>query len=181
MVRLELVPHPDFADSPIASIEVAATRASHGRLDFEFCAAGDVDRASWPDWIGVEPADGLWQHSCFEAFVGFPDQPGYVELNFSTSGQWAAYQFDGYRAGMRPLGQVLVAGGRTWGEQSLRVRRSVQLTALDAEIDWCLGLSAVIEAADGTKSYWALAHPPGRPDFHASVCFAARLAAPAGA
>ena len=41
-----------------------------------------------------------------------------------------------------------------------------------------LGLSAVIEAMDGTKSYWALAHAPGPPDFHNRDCFTARLAAP---
>lgn len=29
-----------------------------------------------------------------------------------------------------------------------------------------VGLTAVIEATDGTVSYWSLAHPPGRPDFH---------------
>ena len=35
-----------------------------------------------------------------------------------------------------------------------------------------LALSAVIEATDGAKSYWALAHPPGRPDFHHRSSFA---------
>jgi hypothetical protein len=39
-------------------------------------------------------------------------------------------------------------------------------------------LSAVIEAKDGSKSYWALAHPPSKPDFHNADCFTARLAAP---
>ena len=35
----------------------------------------------------------------------------------------------------------------------------------------------VLEEQDGTKSYWALAHPAGdKPDFHAADCFAARLA-----
>jgi hypothetical protein len=29
-----------------------------------------------------------------------------------------------------------------------------------------LGLSAVIEANDGSRSYWALLHPESRPDFH---------------
>ena len=38
-----------------------------------------------------------------------------------------------------------------------------------------LGLSAVIEEQDGTKSYWALAHPDGPPDFHDPACFAASL------
>ena len=37
---------------------------------------------------------------------------------------------------------------------------------------WRLGLAAVIEETSGRKSYWALAHPPGKPDFHHSDCFA---------
>jgi hypothetical protein len=35
-----------------------------------------------------------------------------------------------------------------------------------------IGLTAVLEQTDGTKSYWALAHPPGKPDFHDPACFA---------
>ena len=29
-----------------------------------------------------------------------------------------------------------------------------------------VSITAVIEEKGGRKSYWALAHPPGRPDFH---------------
>ena len=36
-------------------------------------------------------------------------------------------------------------------------------------------LAAVIEEEDGAKSYWALAHPPGKSDFHHTDCFVARL------
>jgi hypothetical protein len=42
---------------------------------------------------------------------------------------------------------------------------------------WRLGLSAVIEETNGRKSYWALSHPPGKPDFHHSDCFALELPA----
>jgi hypothetical protein len=41
-----------------------------------------------------------------------------------------------------------------------------------------IALSAVIEEKDGTKSYWALKHPPGKPDFHHRDCFALTLPAP---
>ena len=41
-----------------------------------------------------------------------------------------------------------------------------------------IGLSAVLEEKDGTKSYWALRHPPGKPDFHHPDCFALELPAP---
>lgn len=41
-----------------------------------------------------------------------------------------------------------------------------------------VGLCAVIEETDGTKSYWALRHPPGPPDFHHPDCFALTLGPP---
>jgi hypothetical protein len=47
--------------------------------------------------------------------------------------------------------------------------------AVEAGTTWELGLSAVLEENDGTKSYWALAHAADKPDFHAPGCFAARL------
>jgi hypothetical protein len=50
-----------------------------------------------------------------------------------------------------------------------------------ADTSLTLGLSAVIEEKDGTKSYWALAHPPGKPDFHHKDCFALTLPAPSSA
>jgi hypothetical protein len=47
--------------------------------------------------------------------------------------------------------------------------------AVPADTNWQLGLSAVLEEKDGTKSYWALAHPGEKPDFHDAGCFAAHL------
>ena len=41
---------------------------------------------------------------------------------------------------------------------------------------WRLGLCAVIEETDGQKSYWAAAHPPGKPDFHHADSFVVELA-----
>jgi hypothetical protein len=41
-----------------------------------------------------------------------------------------------------------------------------------------LGLSAVVEASDGTLSYWALNHPVAKPDFHHPDSFALELAVP---
>jgi hypothetical protein len=47
-----------------------------------------------------------------------------------------------------------------------------QLSHLPRDAPWRLGLSALIEDKNGRKSYWALAHPPGKPDFHHGDCFA---------
>ena len=46
--------------------------------------------------------EGLWRHTCFEAFIKAPGRTSYHEFNFAPSGQWAAYRFDAYREGMMP-------------------------------------------------------------------------------
>jgi hypothetical protein len=49
---------------------------------------------------------------------------------------------------------------------------------LTDEWAWQTGLSAVVETKDGGISYWALAHPPGKPDFHHPDSFALTLPPP---
>jgi len=49
------------------------------------------------------------------------------------------------------------------------------LSSLPYDRGWHLGLSAVIEETSGRRSYWALAHPPGKADFHHPDCFAHEL------
>ncbi|MGN6497184.1 MAG: hypothetical protein ACTHK5_07565, partial [Tsuneonella sp.] len=52
--------------------------------------------------------------------------------------------------------------------------------ALPAE-QGAANFAAVIEEQGGVISYWALAHPEAKPDFHDPACFTARLAAPPAA
>jgi hypothetical protein len=117
--------------------------------------------------------DGLWEHLCFELFVRPEGERGYFELNFSPSSRWAAYSFERYREGMADLPLRI--------EPLIRGVLGAKLTL--PEIGACVvGLCAVIEERDGTKSYWALAHPPsGPPDFHHPDCFALTLPAPGAA
>ena len=98
--------------------------------------------------------------------------PGYCEFNFSPSGEWAVYAFRGYRDGGESDIELSPGGV---------VRRTMNRLELDAGIcqDFLppgrplrLGLSAVVEDADGELSYWALRHPPGKPDFHHTDAFA---------
>ena len=51
------------------------------------------------------------------------------------------------------------------------------LASLPSDAIWRLGVSAVIEETSGSLSYWALAHPAGKADFHHSDCFAHELPA----
>jgi len=49
------------------------------------------------------------------------------------------------------------------------------LSDLDRNRRLRLAVSAVIEELDGRISYWALAHPPGKPDFHHADGFVVML------
>ena len=100
---------------------------------------------------------------------------GYREYNFAPSGDWAAYRFSGYREGMMPLDAAAprIALGRSPAVLALTVTLGdPPLSALDGRR---IGLACVLETSSGDCSYWALAHPPGRPDFHHSRAFALTL------
>ncbi len=121
-----------------------------------------------------ERRDGLWQTTCFEAFVRGYGAIGYHEFNFAPSGDWASYSFDAHRAGMREApGEPVIE--RADDGVSVTVDLSAYPDLVGA--DWHVGLSAVIEEKDGTKSYWALKHPEGAPDFHDAACFVLELPA----
>ena len=168
MSALPLTRHPD-APSGVAAVEVQATRPARGVLALTF-------RVTDPEAALVLPAreasparrDGLWRRTCFEAFIGTPGAAGYHELNLSPSMDWAAYRFDGYRAGMAPA-QVpaprILAGPLDGGFELSAIVDLSELAGLSAA-SWRLGLSSVIADTAGRLSYWALAHPPGDPDFH---------------
>ena len=96
---------------------------------------------------------------------------GYREFNFSPSGDWAVYEFDDYRSGMRspemPEALRLVVTPEVDG---LRLEVTLPTGLIQANPETRtplrLAIATVIEMADGTHGYWALRHPPGKPDFH---------------
>jgi hypothetical protein len=97
-----------------------------------------------------------------------------------TSGsQWAVYEFQTYREGMEPLG-VDEPPAITLVREPFGILL-ISWASIEIGPDSHIGLSAVIEEVDGTKSYWALRHPAGPPDFHHPDCFALTLPAPGGA
>lgn len=159
-MRVALSAHPDAPADGAFAIAVTVGWADDAlSLDYEL--SGDLDKLSIPPPVLGKQTDGLWRTTCFEAFVQSHDAPGYREYNFAPSTDWAVYGFDAYREGMAPLDAalgVLIRPGRN------PFILSASVFAPGPRLR--LGLSAVLEEKSGTKSYWALAHAPGKPDFH---------------
>lgn len=165
---MQLISHPDTPSKAIRRVSAEARWLPEGQLGFYFVLEGDTAAVKMPVAGQSDRADELWKHTCCEAFVAGPAVGGYSEFNFSPSGAWAAYQFTGYRAGMKPVAVV--------ADPVITVRHSAERIELDAligsrsiplgEQGLHLGLAVVIEDKAGRLSYWALAHPEARPDFH---------------
>lgn len=156
-----------------ATVDHAASFGAMATANIWFGIRAPADRFVIPDAAEQGRVDELWQTTCFEAFLRRNGDAAYREWNFAPSTQWAAYDFGSYREGMeRPEVQqppyIRVEDNLTWWSFGATI-------AVDADVQWQLGLSAVLEEKDGTKSYWALAHPVDTPDFHHPDCFVARL------
>lgn len=142
----DLPPVRSPAGAPVG-VRHARDRRGHGPLPQE----GSATRR-----------DGLWRHTCCEVFIADAEGPGYREFNFAPAGDWAAYRFGDYRAGMCEL---------SCRAPHIEARISADEFVLQATLAepgplGALGLCCVIEERNGTLSYWALAHPGERPDFH---------------
>lgn len=167
-----LIPHPDFPPATVTRVEAEIEGTATGRLALRYHVFGAAP--ALPARAAPARCDGLWKTTCFELFLR-GEGPGYVEFNFSPSCEWAAYAFEAYRSGMRDLPVEVpprIDGGEVGGTEY----------SLQTEIDlpWhadLASITAVIEETDGTRSFWALAHPPGKPDFHDPACFVLELPA----
>ncbi len=161
-----LTPHPAHPQTAITSLR-AHIRRTPDTLAVTYKLTGDLGRIRLPEPSLPRRADELWQTTCFELFLKPRGANAYLEFNFAPSTQWAAYRFTAERTGMEPLPDVEPAitiqpvPGGLFLAAGFPVPRD-----LPAEIALTANLSAVVEDADGKKSYWALNHPTDKPDFH---------------
>ena len=170
--------HPQTPSRWVRTFQARLSRADDGGLAITYSLEGELSRLCLPAQCASSRVDGLWQHTCFEAFVSVKGEPAYREFNFSPSGEWAAYAFKDYRDGSplspdsNPQIKMRVIGNRLEVDALIR-RECLPPTQKNRRL--LLGLSAVIEEEDGILSYWALKHPPGRPDFHHPDSFVLEL------
>jgi hypothetical protein len=172
-----LVAHPDHPPQLVSQVEARVIGVDASWLRVRWRIEG-AQALVVPPFAGKGRADELWRTTCFELFLKPEGSAAYIELNLSPSERWKAYDFVAYREGMteRPFPR----------EPECTLRQGSNFAIFDVAIPLAglpqqacaMGMSAVIEEQGGAKSYWALAHPAGEPDFHAPACFAATLPAP---
>jgi hypothetical protein len=168
--RAYLLAHPDAGGDFVWSITAAAHYTAGGALTCRYRLHAEMARLRVPRARDGRRADGLWKHTCFEAFISAVDSAGYYEFNFSPALDWAAYRFEDYRIGMTAATLAQAPGLQVRrNSDALELAATVHLAGLAPLCDapaLRVALAAVIEAEDGRLAYWALRHAPGDPDFH---------------
>lgn len=189
LARFSLVPFAPGAAPGATALRVSAGlegRASKPVLVLDYQLEADLGLG--PMAVKLPPAaaspgrrDGLWQHTCLEAFLAPAGERRYWELNLSPSGDWAVYRFSDYRQD----GCAEPMAPRTpWSfdhdQRSLTLQvcwplpaALVEALAVGQGLE--LGVAAVIERQHGGLEYWALRHPGPEPDFHRREGFQIQL------
>jgi hypothetical protein len=168
--------HPDSQSRAAARVEVTIARPQADHLLLSYVVTGNIGDIRMPAVTASTRSDELWRQTCFEAFVRAPPGAEYYEFNFAPSTQWAAYRFTGYRDGMCVAPEITAMPIEAKSSRDSYTLQALleldRLSGLRRDASWRLGLSVLIEDTAGCTSYWALAHPSGKPDFHHNDGFA---------
>lgn len=169
IIKNSLIRHPGTACNAVRSLNAEFEILPNGNLRLRYALTGDLPQLLIPDPLPAEMTDGLWKHTCFEAFIAATGNDHYHEFNFSPSGRWAAYAFSSYR--VQSQWTIHQAPCIKFTRTDKHVLLEADIAAADLppnhlNTPYQLGLSAVVETAEGLRSYWALHHPAPVPDFH---------------
>ena len=164
-----MINHPKTPCAFVQSINTYAQLDADGSLIIDYILSADLSELIIPTIELPSCVDGLWEHTCFEAFICVKGEKIYYEYNFSPSTQWAAYAFSDYRQHKEwsPKKPPSIAVEQHTNQLLIKISLDkYDLPKNPSNKPLQLGLTAVLEAADGSKSYWALNHPDETPDFH---------------
>lgn len=118
--------------------------------------------------------NGLWETTCFEAFIKNSNYTPYLEFNFAPSGHWNAFIFSDYREAMREftgIKKMHVELKSNDGELSLNCNLVMKRPKGFLESDFAekkikMGISAILHLKNDNKLSYALNHPLLKVDFH---------------
>ncbi len=181
-VQRDLQAHPSSRVDGIDFIAVDIAVLPSGALELTYRLSGDLSHIEIPTPTPAPPSaartDGLWRHTCVEAFIRSAGSPAYREFNFSPSGLWQAYAFNSYRAGglLEPATAPHIECRINPGVLTLHA--TIPPENIPSGKPLQLGLTTVVERIDGSIGYWALQHAAGKPDFHHPDTFDLELALP---
>jgi hypothetical protein len=175
MPEFSLLPFPGQNSGGI-SIQGVIERTPQ-TIALSFLLQGNLHDIVLPDATERTRCDNLWQATCFEMFWTEEGAKNYWEMNLAPTGAWNIYAFSDYRTGMRQEdGMIAPVIATTRTPKSFTLTAELDIASLHAgQPPLRVGISGVLAHRDTRLSYWALAHPDAKPNFHTPQAFLLRL------
>lgn len=159
-----------FALNTSPSIQITGTISRwHNKLNIQYLLLGNLSAIIIPQSVASPTRKyDLWEHTCFEFFLGLKDTTKYWEFNLASSGNWNVFYFLNYRQAIAEeiaftsLPFTVLQQNDSW-QLNLEVDLN---TIISTEQDLDVGITTVLENQNHQLSYWALNHPTREADFH---------------
>ncbi len=159
-----------FSVDNAPKIEITGDIKHHNnQLEIEYKLTGDLSQLIIPkDKDTPNRQYDLWEHTCFEFFLGIKDLSKYWEFNLSPAGHWNVFCFENYRQDIaEEMTFNILPFQVTQQANKLDLNLEFNLgQIIDAEQNLEVGITTVIEDKEKQLSYWALTHPKTAADFH---------------
>ncbi len=145
------------------------------KIECSFHVQGPIDDLQIPE-RSSQPGirNYLWEKTCFEIFISPESEERYWEWNFSPSFDWNYFRFKTYRVSLPTHDYEKIAPSlKLWNENGKELTLSAELDLKSLKLQGGLevGVTAVLEAFNGVKTYWALVHSDSKPNFHLRQSF----------
>ncbi len=155
---------------PHPAITITGTLEREGnQLAIEYMLVDDLNQVTIlaPSPLPTRQYD-LWKATCFEFFLGQPNQPNYWEFNLSPTGDWNVFHLDDYRQGLQEVAAIQILPFQVQRQQtSLALSLTLDLNSvMTAPPVLEVGICAVIQSSNLPLTYWALSHKGPQADFH---------------
>jgi hypothetical protein len=175
MLKLE----PFSKDLSTPSIDLTAVIDRQDNIfSIEYHLTGDLSTLIIPPPTAKPTRKSLlWEHTCFEFFLGVPGMPEYWEFNLSPAGDWNIFHLDNYRQGLREeLAFNSLSFFTELESRSLVLKLELDLAhIIESHQNLEVSVTSVIEPPVGEISYWAVTHSGEQADFHLRDSFSISL------
>lgn len=118
----------------------------------------------------LERKIGLWEGTCFEAFIKDPKSERYLEFNFSGTGLWNCFYFEEKGQELKEHVSLQISSHRFISRPRKRIfsfsipKKDIDFLMSNHQLD--IGLSTILMDDDEHKEYFSIKHLKDKPDFH---------------
>ena len=172
MTNFSLIPF-DLNTAPAIAIDGEIER-DRDRLRIEYRLKGASQVVVPKKSLPTRQHD-LWEHTCFEFFLGLKNSNIYWEFNLSPAKHWNVFRFSNYR---QDLAEEMAFNTLPFEvflqDNSLLLNLEVNLNKIISESELEVGITTVVEDKQ-QLSYWALTHSAKEADFHHRDSFIIKL------